>query len=88
MTSFQSSKAGGPKMRWDKPMSYPAIYGITKLINVTFSSFGTACGGKRDVTIMPNTVVGDLMHPMTVEDVKKFDVDEESVLFYLVPTKR
>lgn len=85
MTGFMSTKAGGPKMRWDSPMSYPAIYGITKLIDVTFASFGQACGA-RDIAILPNPIIGDIMHPFTVEGLKKFNVDQESLLFYIRPT--
>ncbi len=85
MTAFMSGKAGGPKMRWDGPHSYPAIYGITKLIDVTFARFGEACGA-RDVVIMTNPIVGDIMHPITIEGVTKYDVDEASLLFYTVPT--
>ena len=85
MTCFMSSKAGGPKMRWDKPMSYPALYGITKLRNVTFDSFKVACGGKRDVAIMTNPVVGDIMHPITLEGIKKYNMDEESTVLYTIP---
>ena len=85
MTCFMSSKAGGPKMRWDKQMSYPALYGITKLRNVTFDSFKVACGGKRDVAIMTNPVVGDIMHPITLEEIKKYNMDEESTVLYTIP---
>lgn len=86
MTGFISASAGGPKMRWDKPMSYPAIYGITKIRDVTFASFGEACDGHRDIAIMSNPVIGDIMHPITVQGITKFDVDEDSVLFYTVPS--
>ena len=88
MTGFMSTGGAGPKMRWDFPMSYPAIYGITKLQNVTFDSFKEACGGKRDIAIMTNPTIGDIMHPMTVEEIKKFNMDEESTVFYSVPGLR
>ena len=86
MTGFMSGSAGGPKMRWDGPHNYPAIYGLTKLMDVTFARFGKACGGARDVAIMTNPVIGDIMHPVTIEGVKKYSVDEESLLFYTVPS--
>lgn len=85
MTGFMSSKAGGPTSRWDKPKSYPAIYGITKLMDVTFTRFGEACGA-RDVAIMSNPIIGDIMHPFRTKGIKKYNVDEESLLFYTVPT--
>jgi hypothetical protein len=85
MTGFMSGKAGGPKMRWDGPHNYPAIYGITKLMHVTFARFGEACGA-RDVVIMTNPVIGDIMHPITIEGVQKHNVDEESLLLYTVPS--
>ena len=85
MSGFMSGSGAGPKKRWDKPLSYPALYGITKLRNVTFDSFKVACGGKRDVAIMTNPVVGDIMHPITLEEIKKYNMDEESTVFYTVP---
>ena len=78
----------GPVKRWDAQKSYPAIYGITKLMNVTFDVFGTACDGQRDAAIMSNPVVGDITHPMTMEGIIKSKVDEESMLFYTIPTTR
>ena len=87
MTGFMSGRAGGPKMRWDGPHNYPAIYGITKLIDVTFARFGEACGA-RDVGIMTNPVIGDIMHPFTIEKIKKYSVDQASLVFYTKPTLR
>ena len=85
MSDFMSGRGTGPKMRWDKQMSYPALYGITKLRNVTFDSFKVACGGKCDVAIMTNPVVGDITHPITLEEIKKYNMDEESTVFYTIP---
>ena len=88
MPSFMSQDGMGPAKRWDKQKSYPAIYGITKLMNVTFDSFRTACNGKRDSAMMTNPVVGDITHPITMEGIIKSNMDYESMLFYTVPTTR
>lgn len=78
----------GPLKRWDAQKSYPAIYGFTKLVQVTFDSFRTACGGQRDTAIMTNPVIGDITHPMTMVGTTKSNMDEESLLFYTIPTTR
>ena len=88
MPSFMSQGGMGPVKRWDAQKSYPAIYGITKLMNVTFNSFRTACNGKRDSAMMTNPVVGDITHPITMEGIIKSNMDYESMLFYTVPTTR
>ena len=63
--SFQSSPAGGPKMSWESPMSYPAINGYTLFHDVSFFGFQSKCG-KRHRAIMTNSWVGDILHPMDV----------------------
>ena len=86
MPGFMSIGGKGPLKRWDATKSYPAIYGETKIMNVTFDSFQTACNGQRDVIIMSNPGIGDIMHPITIEGVTKSNVDQESLVFYTVPT--
>lgn len=66
--SFQSSKAGGPKLAWESPKSYPAINGYTLFHEVTFSGFQEKCG-KRHRAIMTNSWVGDILHPVDVRGV-------------------
>jgi hypothetical protein len=67
MTYFGSVKAAGPThgMPWESPKSYPAINGNTKYLRVTCANFGVACG-KRDICVMSNPWIGDIMHPMDV----------------------
>jgi hypothetical protein len=88
MPGFMSLGGMGPIMRWDAQKSYPAIYGVTKIMNVTFDSFRTACNGQRDTAVMVNPVIGDITHPMTMEGITKSNMDEESSLFYTIPTTR
>lgn len=52
-------------MPWEGPHDYPAINGITKYIRVTCANFGVSCG-KRDICIMSNPWIGDIMHPVHV----------------------
>ena len=66
--SFQSSPAGGPKMSWESPMSYPAINGYSLFHEVTFFGFQEKCG-KRHRAIMTNSWVGDILHPVDVRGV-------------------
>ncbi len=88
MPGFMSLGGMGPIMRWDAQKSYPAIYGTTKLMNVTFDSFRMACTAQRDTAIMLNPVIGDITHPVTMEGIIRSNMDEESLVFYTIATTR
>ena len=52
-------------MPWEGPHDYPAINGLTKYIRITCANFGVSCN-KRDVCIISNQWIGDIMHPVHV----------------------
>ena len=82
---FSSSPSTGPKMSWEDPMSYPAIKGLTRLINLTVSDFNKACTtGKNNYFWMTAPKYGDICHPMDMKQMKLFNVDPKSKVCVVV----
>ena len=76
---FASSPGSGPKMSWEKPMSYPAIKGLTRLINITMAHFGAACdSGAYNYVWMTSPNYGDIFHPMETSEITLHNVLERS----------
>lgn len=65
----------GPPKKYEDPMSYPAIKGITKIINVTFSDFnGNGCA--PNYIWMTTSRYGDIIHPTEFKEIVLNNVDE------------
>ena len=90
---FSSRAAPGRRIQkpWTKPMSYPAIKGLSIYKNMTFSNFGTYCGSsKRDVIVMTSKDYGDILHPVRFHDITLHNVQHDSKVtspshMYLIP---
>ncbi|XP_021369085.1 fibrocystin-L-like isoform X2 [Mizuhopecten yessoensis] len=68
-------------------MSYPSIYGITILENVTFANFGQMCG-KENYAITSSAEGDDGQHPVQSSNVILKNVQEGNKLFFYRPNVR
>ena len=63
-------------------MSYPAIKGLTRLVNLTLSDFNTWTCGKgsnmMNYVWMTSPKYGDIIHPMDTQQIQLFNVSERS----------
>ncbi|XP_077992871.1 fibrocystin-L-like [Glandiceps talaboti] len=84
--SFSSGTSGAPFFAFHGLMQYTAISGSVQLTDVTFSNFDSNCNGKVDKVFMTNPSNGDAMHPMVVQGLEFYDVDEDSKLFIHAPS--
>ena len=75
---FSISGSKGPNKRWEDPMTYPAINGISRYFGVTFAEFGDKCSGKRNYIFMMNKHYMDIFHPVEFKNISLVNVDEES----------
>ncbi|XP_033119895.1 fibrocystin-L-like [Anneissia japonica] len=64
LANFMSGANGAPFKPFHDNMNYPAIAGVTKLDDVTFAYFGSACN-VQNYCIMSNPSNEDGIHPMT-----------------------
>lgn len=70
--SFLSGHGHFPPAPWFSIISYPAIAGLTDIVNVTFVNFGEGCVDDTDVVIMPNRQSQDCTHPVHMREIKFF----------------
>lgn len=87
MPVFATLRGGVPTHAFEDIMSYPALYGITRISKVTFANFQVNCGG-RDVALTLNPTAGDITHPVYLSGITKDNVDEASLLKYTIPGKK
>lgn len=70
---------------FEDPMSYPAVRGLTKVIGVTFSNFGSGCDSGRNYIWMTNPKYGDIIHPTDFSGITLDNCDEDSKVIKLNP---
>jgi len=79
---FSTSFSQGPRKTWEDPMSYPAIKGLTRLVNLTLSDFNRwTCGdggNRMNYVWMTSPKYGDIIHPMNTQQIQLFNVAERS----------
>ncbi|XP_038628903.1 fibrocystin [Tachyglossus aculeatus] len=80
---FTSGQSQWPRDPWHKVRNDPAITGIMKLEEVTFSNFVKSCySDDLDVCILPNPGSTGIMHPITVEKTKMLHVNDQSKFYF------
>lgn len=77
MSIFSASAAPGPPKLWTDPMSYPAISGLSQYDDVIFAEFADKCG-KASIAFLTHAVYGDIIHPLTLKNVKLQNVLEKN----------
>ncbi|XP_075779458.1 fibrocystin isoform X4 [Pelodiscus sinensis] len=81
--SFSSEPSQWPDNPWHKTRNYPAISGIMKLQEVTFSGFTKSCySDDRDVCIMSNPDSMGIMFPITAERMRMSLVHEQNKFYF------
>jgi hypothetical protein len=91
--SFPKNRNDGPKIHsWFETAPEPSLYGLTKIIGVSFANFSAPCAstegpryGNRDLAIasMPSKAnPADQTAPLVVEQLSMEGVDEDSRLLF------
>lgn len=73
---FSEAMSVGPPKKFEDPMSYPAIKGNTRIINVTFSNFDATTGCGPNYVWMTTDKYGDIIHPTEFKEITLRNVDE------------
>ncbi|KAL1771938.1 fibrocystin isoform X1 [Sigmodon hispidus] len=84
---FTSELNQWPQEPWHKVRSSHPVSGITKLQDVTFSSFVKSCySGDVDVCILPNEYSSGIMYPITAERTRMLRMKDKNK-FYFSPSQ-
>ncbi|XP_036910620.1 fibrocystin isoform X3 [Sturnira hondurensis] len=80
---FTSEPNQWPQEPWHKVRNGHSISGITKLQDVTFSSFVKSCyDGDLDVCILPNAEGSGVIHSITAERTKMLKIKDKNKFYF------
>ena len=70
---------------WHRAQHYPVIDGDFRIINTTFVNFKDRGCRFSDYSVTNNPASPDAVTPLSIQNTKKIDVDEKSLMFFYPP---
>ncbi|CAH1788932.1 unnamed protein product [Owenia fusiformis] len=84
--TFASGHNRAPEKKFNGLITYPALYGEAIIDGITYANFGVNKCGTRDVAIMTNENNPDAMHPITISNTERINVDDDSLVYIQRPS--